>query len=94
MRKRSFKNSYFLEMKWSFGLFATARVVRATGRLGAVNKKALTLTPAAINRVKELLSEKPGTEALKVGFSSSRISKNAKNSPFQTHKFGLDKLIV
>uniref|UniRef100_A0A915CTR3 Iron-sulfur cluster assembly 1 homolog, mitochondrial n=1 Tax=Ditylenchus dipsaci TaxID=166011 RepID=A0A915CTR3_9BILA len=46
---------------------ATARVVR-DARINLVNnRKALVLTPSAVDRVKELLAEKPGIYALKIG---------------------------
>ncbi|KAH7730024.1 Iron-sulfur cluster assembly accessory protein [Aphelenchoides avenae] len=47
---------------------ATARVVRDTARLrpGFPSKVALTLTPQAVERVRHLLSKRPGSEALKI----------------------------
>lgn len=53
-------------MRWSLALFATARVIKGKSRLNLATKQALTITPEAINRIKELLSDKPGVEALKV----------------------------
>ncbi|TKR87388.1 hypothetical protein L596_011792 [Steinernema carpocapsae] len=45
---------------------ATARVIKAP-RLATPTKAALTLTPQAVGRVKELLLMRPEMEALKVG---------------------------
>ena len=54
-------------MYWTRILFSSARVVRDKTRVGLeTNKKAINLTPKAIERVKELLAEKPGAEALKI----------------------------
>lgn len=52
-------------MYFSRVFFNSARVVRDKTRIG---KKAINLTPKAIKRIKELLAEKPGAEALKVIF--------------------------
>lgn len=49
-------------------LFSSARVIRDRTRLA--NKKAINLTPKAIEQIKALLSAKPGAEALKVFFSN------------------------
>jgi iron-sulfur cluster assembly protein len=46
-------------------LGATARVIN-TGRRMLPTKNALTLTPAAINRIKQLLTDRPDVTALKV----------------------------
>lgn len=53
-------------MKWSLTLFASARVIKGKSRLNLPLKQALIITPEAINRIKELLLNKPGAEALKV----------------------------
>uniref|UniRef100_A0A915CNE9 Iron-sulfur cluster assembly 1 homolog, mitochondrial n=1 Tax=Ditylenchus dipsaci TaxID=166011 RepID=A0A915CNE9_9BILA len=55
-------------MRYSHILSATARVVRDSSRLKMPpSKQAISITPAALQRVKELLQEKPGTSALKIG---------------------------
>uniref|UniRef100_A0A7E4W9F1 Iron-sulfur cluster assembly 1 homolog, mitochondrial n=1 Tax=Panagrellus redivivus TaxID=6233 RepID=A0A7E4W9F1_PANRE len=48
---------------------ATARVIKGTTRAFPADPKrrAITLTPTAVARVKELLAEQPGATALKIG---------------------------
>jgi hypothetical protein len=55
-------------MRLGFILRATARVIKDTNasRFRAGNKTAIVLTPQAITRIKELLSEQPQMTALKV----------------------------
>jgi hypothetical protein len=56
-------------MYFSIPLLASARVVKAVGsRLGrpAAGRQAISLTPAAIARIKELIGQRPGARALKV----------------------------
>ncbi|KAL3118689.1 hypothetical protein niasHT_006517 [Heterodera trifolii] len=51
-------------------LFASARVVKAVGsRLGAARtgRQAISLTPAAVARVRQLIEQRPGAKALRVG---------------------------
>ncbi|KAL3080763.1 hypothetical protein niasHS_005350 [Heterodera schachtii] len=51
-------------------LFASARVVKAVGsRLGAARtgRQAISLTPAAVARVRQLIEQRPGARALRVG---------------------------
>jgi len=49
-------------------LFGSARVVRSSGsRLGSPKgRQAISLTQAAVSRIKELIQQKPGAKALKV----------------------------
>jgi len=49
-------------------LFGAARVVRSSGsRLGSPKgRQAISLTQAAVSRIKELIQQKPGAKALKV----------------------------
>ena len=49
-------------------LFGAARVVRSSGsRLGgSKGRQAISLTQAAVSRIKELIQQKPGAKALKV----------------------------
>lgn len=51
-------------------LNTSARVVKGFARIIPTDptRKALTLTPEAVQRVKELLSQRPDSSALKVGF--------------------------
>ncbi|KAK0411953.1 hypothetical protein QR680_005941 [Steinernema hermaphroditum] len=46
---------------------ATARVIKSTVRRTLPTKAALTLTPEAVGRVKELMQLRPEMEALKIG---------------------------
>ncbi|XP_034475497.1 iron-sulfur cluster assembly 1 homolog, mitochondrial isoform X2 [Drosophila innubila] len=46
---------------------ATATVRAVTGRKLIATRAALTLTPAAVQRIKSLLQDKPGVIGLKVG---------------------------
>lgn len=60
-----------LSMRLTGVLFATARVIRDVGspRLraaGRLNKAAISLTPNAIERIKELMAERPEMTALRV----------------------------
>uniref|UniRef100_A0A914MKF5 Iron-sulfur cluster assembly 1 homolog, mitochondrial n=1 Tax=Meloidogyne incognita TaxID=6306 RepID=A0A914MKF5_MELIC len=50
-------------------LFGSARVVRSSGsRLGgSKGRQAISLTQAAVSRIKELIQQKPGAKALKIG---------------------------
>lgn len=48
------------------GAAATARVVKSVGRRLTPQKVALTLTDNAVQRVKQLLSDKPDMAALRV----------------------------
>uniref|UniRef100_A0A914I645 Iron-sulfur cluster assembly 1 homolog, mitochondrial n=1 Tax=Globodera rostochiensis TaxID=31243 RepID=A0A914I645_GLORO len=48
-------------------LFASARVVKAVGSRIRAGRQALSLTPAAITRVRELIERRPGAKALRVG---------------------------
>lgn len=55
-------------MHYQFPLSASARVVKAMGtRLSRIGgRQAISLTPAAVSRIKELVEKRPGTKALKV----------------------------
>uniref|UniRef100_A0A0N4Z8S3 Iron-sulfur cluster assembly 1 homolog, mitochondrial n=1 Tax=Parastrongyloides trichosuri TaxID=131310 RepID=A0A0N4Z8S3_PARTI len=46
---------------------ASARVIKGSPRRTLPSKAALTLTDEAIHRVKEIMSEQPKAEALKIG---------------------------
>uniref|UniRef100_A0A1I8AMG9 Iron-sulfur cluster assembly 1 homolog, mitochondrial n=1 Tax=Steinernema glaseri TaxID=37863 RepID=A0A1I8AMG9_9BILA len=46
---------------------ATARVIKSTVRRTLPTKAALTLTPEAVSRVKDLLQLRPDMQALKIG---------------------------
>uniref|UniRef100_A0A0K0E290 Iron-sulfur cluster assembly 1 homolog, mitochondrial n=1 Tax=Strongyloides stercoralis TaxID=6248 RepID=A0A0K0E290_STRER len=48
-------------------LKASARVVKGSPRKTLPTKAVLTLTNEAINRIKEIMSEKPEAEGLKIG---------------------------
>lgn len=46
---------------------ASARVIKEFPRKTFPTKAALILTDEAVNRIKEIMSEEPGSEALKIG---------------------------
>ncbi|KAE9556640.1 hypothetical protein FO519_000046 [Halicephalobus sp. NKZ332] len=54
-------------------LRVSARVVKGRPRMIPTDptKKVLTLTPEAISRLKELLTENPGAKAMKIGVTKS-----------------------
>ncbi|CAD5222657.1 unnamed protein product [Bursaphelenchus okinawaensis] len=49
-------------------LSVSARVVKGVQRPGLVGRKAaLTITPEAVNRIKDLMKDRPDVKALKIG---------------------------
>ncbi|PAV92129.1 hypothetical protein WR25_05821 [Diploscapter pachys] len=67
-----------------------ARVVKGVGKLRAT-KAALTLTPAAVNRVKKLLESDKQAKALKIGIQQKGCSGLTYTLNFATEKQKFDE---
>ncbi|KAI6213127.1 Iron-sulfur cluster assembly accessory protein [Aphelenchoides besseyi] len=80
-------------------LGATARVVRDANRPrlrpgGSMGKAAITLTPQAVNRIKQLLAEQPSMHALRIGVKERGCNGLTYTLDYSNQKEKFDEEIV
>ena len=83
-----------------FDIFMASRTINASvraiqgGRRFAASKKALVLTDAAVEKVKELLKQNPESTALKVGVKQRGCNGMSYTLTFATEKGKFDEEVV